>query len=57
MTYPGSHIQTVTVLELEPRSLAEPGPFHHALVDGKKSKDGEEEEAEKTKMGMRGGRE
>lgn len=57
MTCPGSHIQTVTVLELEPRSLAEPGPFHHALVDGKKSKDGEEEEAEKTKMGMRGGRE
>lgn len=45
------HIQTVTVLELEPRSLAEPGSFHHALVDGKKSKDGKEEEAEKTKKG------
>lgn len=44
------HIQTVTVLELEPRCLAEPGSFHHALVDGKKSsKDGKEEEAEKTK--------
>ena len=33
-------------LELEPRSLAELGSFHQGLKHGKKTKNGEEDEAE-----------
>lgn len=38
----------MTKLELEPRSSAEPGSFCHALDNGEKTKE-EEEEAEKYK--------
>lgn len=38
-------------LELEPRSLAELGSFHHGLKHGKKTKNGEEDEAENYRGG------